>query len=148
MWVVGTENWKIKFRWTFERVVVLVFHNLQSHPLQHSSSDISLWPSLSIILMWPCEPVSWGHKTLQCFPPRTVSTSEGTKEAVDFANIPPGLPGLAKTGIFNNSPGWPTWYVSSRHPSTSPRAPVIPHADYTRLLALHTLLTEDTFYTK
>ena len=84
-------------------MVVLVSHNLQ-----HSSSDTSLGPSLSIMLMWPCEPVSGGHKTLQSFPPRTVSTSEGTKEEVDFANIPtglPGLPGLAKTGIFNNSPG-------------------------------------------
>ena len=58
--------------------------------------------------MAQCEPVSGDHKTLQSFPPRTVSTSEGTKEGGEFANIPtglPGLPGLAKTGIFNNSPG-------------------------------------------
>ena len=115
---------------------------LVSHNLQHSSSDTSLGPSLSIMLMWPCEPVSGGHKTLQSFPPRTVSTSEGTKEEVDFANIPTLL--KLEYLIIDRVDLLDMSLVGTPPPPLERQG----YHTQTRLLALHTLLTEDTFTTK
>ena len=78
----------------------LLFNNLPS-----SFAAFNFRPYQYVELARPCEPVREGHKTLQSFPPRTVSTSEGTKVEGDLPNIPAGLPGLAITGIFNDSPG-------------------------------------------